>query len=396
MGVSQKHNKLWTVFFIFFRLGLTSFGGPIAHLAYFREEFVTRRHWLGEKSYADLVALCQFLPGPASSQVGMAVGMSQAGYAGALAAWLGFTMPSAIALILFAYGLTHWGKSFTSDALHGLKIVAFAVVLQAVWGMGRNFCKSAPYFLLMIFSAIYVASFPSTLTQLSVPLIAGIIGLTIPVNDSNTARDKLSFSVSRRVSVISLTLFFVLLGALPVFAYLISTDTIVLFDKFYRAGALVFGGGHVVLPLLHNAVVPGEWVDHNTFLTGYGVAQAIPGPLFTFSAFLGASMDYQYGPLICALICLVAIFFPSFLLLTGALPFWETLRNNPRAQSSLAGINAAVVGLLVAALYNPLWKNTIQQPLDIGLVLLGVIALTLWKLPSWLVLLASVLITILL
>jgi chromate transporter len=379
--------RAWEVFLIFLRLGLTSFGGPIAHLGYFREEFVNRQQWLSERSYADLVALCQFLPGPASSQVGMALGLSRAGYAGALAAWTGFTLPSAIALILFALGLASWGDALPGGLLHGLKVVAVAVVAQAVWGMARSLCSDAPRLTLMALAACVVLLWPTALGQIGVILAAALVGLLCFKPAPGTTHEPLPVAAGRRTAALCLGLFLALLLGLPLLAELWPRQAVQLVDAFYRAGALVFGGGHVVLPLLQTEVVPAGWVSNDVFLAGYGAAQAVPGPLFTFAAFLGASLHGEAGGWSGGLLCLVAIFVPSFLLVAGALPFWERLRRSAHTQASLAGVNAAVVGLLLAALYNPVWTSAIRGPGDFGLALLALIALMVWKLPPWLVVL---------
>lgn len=379
----------WSVFLIFLRLGLTSFGGPIAHLGYFRDEFVTRRRWLSERSYADLVALCQFLPGPASSQVGMALGLSRSGYGGALAAWAGFTLPSAIALILFALGMSGYGDALSPGALHGLKVVAVAVVAQAVWGMARNLCTDVPRVTIMAVATCVVLLVPSAWGQVGMIAAAGIAGLLLFKPAQGVAHDPLPITVSHRAGVIWLTLFFALLVGLPVLAQLMPGQTMARVDAFYRAGSLVFGGGHVVLPLLQAEVVPSGWVSNEAFLAGYGAAQAVPGPLFTFAAFLGASMSTTPSGWIGGMVCLLAIFVPSFLLVVGALPFWERLRLSMRTQAALAGVNAAVVGLLLAALYQPVWTNAIFKPQDFGLALVALVALMFWKLPPWLVVIGS-------
>lgn len=379
----------WAIFRVFLRLGLTSFGGPIAHLGYFRDEFVTRRRWLSERSYADLVALCQFLPGPASSQVGIALGLSRSGYAGALAAWVGFTLPSAIALILFALGIASYGDAMPSGVLHGLKVVAVAVVAQAVWGMARNLCPDATRITIMTAATCVVLLVPSTWAQVGVIGVAAIIGLLLFKPPQDLAHDPLPIVIRRRVGLFWLTLFFALLMGLPLLAALYPNQALSMVDAFYRAGSLVFGGGHVVLPLLQVEVVPSGWVSHESFLAGYGAAQAVPGPLFTFAAFLGASMRDTPSGWFGGMICLLAIFAPSFLLVAGALPFWERLRRNVRAQAALLGINAAVVGLLLAALYQPVWTSAIHTPQDFGLALVALVALMFWKLPPWLVVIGS-------
>ena len=387
----RKHSAL-EVFLIFLRLGLTSFGGPVAHLGFFRDEFVARRQWLSERSYADLVALCQFLPGPASSQVGMALGLARAGYSGAAAAWLGFTMPSAIALVLVALGVAMADTALSSGILSGLKIAAVAVVAQAVWGMARNLCPDTARITLMAIACCLVLMLPSALTQVTVIALAGLGGLIMFNADADTVQhDHWQVSVGRRAGGVWLLLFFVLLAALPVLAVLYPMQWLLMVDAFYRAGSLVFGGGHVVLPLLQSEVVPNGWVDADTFLAGYGVTQAVPGPLFTFSAFLGAAMNQPPAAWTGALIALLAIFLPSFLLVAGALPFWESLRRNQHMQAALKGINAAVVGLLLAALYDPVWTSAIGSAKDFGLALFALIALMFWRLPPWLVVAGSAL-----
>ncbi|SDS08035.1 chromate transporter [Halopseudomonas litoralis] len=381
-------NSPWSVFLIFLRLGLTSFGGPVAHLGYFRDEFVVRRRWLSERSYADVVALCQFLPGPASSQVGLALGLSRAGYGGALAAWIGFTLPSAAALMLFASSLTYYGN-LGSGVLQGLKIVAVAVVAQAVWGMARTLCPDRLRVTLMGISAAAVLMLPFIWSQPLVLLMAGLIGVLLIKPDIEEQQDDLPTRVSRRTGSWALTVFFALLIGLPLLAALIPSQMLILVDSFYRVGSLVFGGGHVVLPLLQAETVQAGLLDTDTFLAGYGATQAVPGPLFTFAAFLGTAMETAAPAWITGLICLVAIFLPSFLLVIGALPFWAQLRHNLRTRVALAGVNAAVVGILLAALYQPVWTSAIKAPQDAALALAALIALIFWKVPPWLVVIAT-------
>ncbi|MFY9963945.1 chromate efflux transporter [Pseudomonas sp.] len=380
---STEQCRPWQVFLIFLRLGLTSFGGPVAHLGYFRTEFVTRRHWLSERGYADLVALCQFLPGPASSQVGIALGLSQAGYRGALAAWVGFTLPSALALMLIAQGIAEAGQAMPDGIVHGLKVAAVAIVAQAVWGMGRNLCPDLPRITVMVVASCWVLLMPSAWMQVGVIAVAGVLGLFIFKPDQPADHDALPVTVSRRAGLYWLTLFFILLMGLPLLNALWSSQTLSLLGAFYRSGALVFGGGHVVLPLLQAEVVPSGWVSNETFLAGYGITQAMPGPLFTFAAFLGASMQSAPSGWLGGLLCLVAIFAPSFFLVFGTLPFWEQMRRNLRMQAAMQGFNAAVVGLLLAALYQPVWITAIVQPQDVVLALVALMALMVWKLPPW-------------
>lgn len=380
-----RQESAWGVFLVFLRLGLTSFGGPIAHLGYFREEFVNRRRWLSERSYADLVALCQFLPGPASSQVGMALGLSRHGYNGALAAWAGFTLPSAIALILFAIGLSSHAAVIPVGALHGLKVVAVAVVAQAVWGMARGLCPDTPRVTIMAVATCLALPAPTAVGQIAVITAAGVAGLLLFKPEPAKDHDPLPIKLSRRVGVLWLALFLLLLAGLPMLAALLPYQTVADVSAFFRSGALVFGGGHVVLPLLQAAVVPPGWVGNDAFLAGYGAAQAVPGPLFTFAAFLGASMGVGPSGWIGGMVCLLAIFTPSFLLVAGALPFWEQLRRNARTQAALMGVNAAVVGLLLAALYHPVWTSAIHASRDFGMAVIAFVALMFWKLPPWLV-----------
>ena len=376
----------WTeVLAIFLRLGLTSFGGPIAHLGYFREEFVGKRRWLDDRSYADIVALCQFLPGPASSQVGIAIGLSRAGYAGALAAWTGFTLPSAIALVLFAYGLDALGGAGGTGWLHGLKVAAVAVVAQAVLGMMRSLTPDRERATVAVVAAAFVLALPSAWVQVAAIALGGLAGLVFLHPKAPTDHVSLPLAVSRGTGIAMLAIFFILLAGLPLLAAGTPSQGIRLFDAFYRAGSLVFGGGHVVLPLLQEAVVPTGWVGADSFLAGYGAVQAVPGPLFTFAAYLGAVMKPEPNGIAGAALCLLAIFLPSFLLVVGALPFWEGLRRRPSAQAALAGVNAAVVGLLLAALYDPVWTAGITGRADFALASAAFLLLLMWKTPPWLV-----------
>jgi chromate transporter len=381
----ERRGGVGEVFAVFLRLGLTSFGGPVAHLGYFHEEFVVRRRWLDEKSYVDLVALCQFLPGPASSQVGIAVGLSRAGYPGALAAWLGFTLPSAVAMVLFAYGVSVVGDAAGSGWLHGLKVAAVAVVAQAVLGMARALAPDRERATLAVAAAAIVLAFPSAAGQIGAILLGAIAGITLLRGDATTGHASLPLAVSRSVAAGALVVFFVLLIGLPLASSVVQSQSLALFDAFYRAGSLVFGGGHVVLPLLQAEVVPRGWVSNDAFLAGYGAAQAVPGPLFTFAAYLGAVMGPPPNGWVGALLCLVAVFLPSFLLVIGALPFWEDLRSRPAAQAALKGVNAAVVGLLLAALYHPVWTAGITRAADFALAAAAFLLLFMWKTPPWLV-----------
>lgn len=378
-AVQRNPARVAEVLLVFLRLGLTSFGGPIAHLGYFREEFVARRNWLSDKTYSDLVALCQFLPGPASSQVGIALGISRAGLSGGLAAWLGFTLPSALALIAFGYGVTNLGNLSESGAVHGLKVAAVAVVAQAVWGMGRTLCPDARRASLAVLAALIALISPTAGGQIGAIVLCGMLGWRTTAEAAAPPPTAHGFGVSRTTSILAWVLFFGLLVALPLLAQWSANHAAAVFDSFYRSGALVFGGGHVVLPLLRAAVVPPGWVTDNLFLAGYGAAQAVPGPLFTFAAYLGTVMNAPPNGWQGGLLCLVAVFLPSFLLVVGALPFWETLRRQHAVQAVLRGVNAGVVGLLLAALYDPIWTTAIRSRADFGLALTAFALLLFWK-----------------
>lgn len=375
------------VFLIFLRLGLTSFGGPIAHLGYFRTEFVERRAWLTEAAYARLVALCQLLPGPASSQVGIALGLMRCGYRGAVAAWLGFTAPSAIALIVFGMVVVRSAGTLHLESLHGLLVVAVAVVAQALWAMGRSLCPDAKRATIAVAAACVALTLPGPLGQIAVILgggIAGVLfaGTTLPPIDENAIAGT---GASRKAGLAALLLFAVLLCVLPLLARTSNQYLVILFDQFFRTGSIVFGGGHVVLPLLQAAVVPPGWLSNDLFLAGYGVAQAVPGPLFTFAAYLGSASSQTPNGWIGGIVAVLAIFLPSFLMVCGALPFIEMWNRHPAAGKALAGINAAVVGLLLAAFYNPLWTSSINDPFDFGLAAASFLLLVFWKWPPWLV-----------
>jgi len=367
------------------RLGLTSFGGPVAHLGYFRREYVVRRRWLDEQTYADVVALCQFLPGPASSQVGIAVGILRAGLTGGLAAWLGFTLPSALLLTAFALWIRGLGLSGAGWLL-GLKIAAVAVVAQAVWGMARALCPDRERATIAVVAALVVTAWPGAWGQVLVIVVAGLVGLRLPAAAAETpAGPAVRVPFGRGLGGAALVLFFALLVVLPLARYATGDHVVAVIDSFYRSGALVFGGGHVVLPLLQAEVVPPGWVSREQFLAGYGAAQAVPGPLFTLSAYLGAVMQPAPTGGAGAALALAAIFLPAFLLVIGTLPFWDALRARPAFRAALRGINAAVVGLLLAALYDPVWTGAIHAPADFALALVAFGLLALWSAPPWLV-----------
>lgn len=382
---TAKRDSAWRVFQVFLRLGLTSFGGPIAHLGYFRTEFVERRRWLDDRGYSDLVALCQFLPGPASSQVGMALGLGRAGWPGLLAAWAGFTLPSAIALILFAFGIAQHQGLAESGWVHGLKVVAVAVVAQAVWGMARSLCPDRPRAALAILAALLTLLLPSATGQVIAIVVAGLLGhwgLKLPQPAGGQAH---AYPVSRKLGGVALLLFALPLVGLPLWTAASGSSTLALLEGVYRAGALVFGGGHIVLPLLQATVVPSGAVSNADFLAGYGAAQAMPGPLFTFAAYLGAVTQGPLHGWWGGLVLLGVIFLPALLVLVGALPFWESLRHRQGIQTTMAGINAGVVGILLSALYDPVWTSAIQNRTDFGLALAAFGLLVIGKVPPVLV-----------
>jgi chromate transporter len=377
---------------VFFKLGLTSFGGPVAHLGYFRDEIVARRRWVDEETYADLVALCQFLPGPASSQVGIALGTARAGTLGGLAAWMGFTLPSALALTLFALGIGALGDVSGAGWLQGLKIVAVAVVAHALWGMATKLCPDRLRATFAIVAAILLLLWPTAIAQVAVIVVAGLVGWRVLSGDGQTGASRVSIAVPGWLATASWVVLPVLLLGLPLVSRVSGNNAVHLFDSFFRAGALVFGGGHVVLPLLEQAVVPNGWVPADVFIAGYGAAQAVPGPLFTFAAFLGAANTVSPSGWAGATLATLAIFLPSFLLLWAVLPFWNRLRAAPGVQAALRGINAAVVGLLLAALYTPTFTSAIRAPIDLALALGAFALLMFWKAPPWLVVLFSALV----
>lgn len=386
---SRSGTAVTAIFLAFLKLGLTSFGGPIAHLGYFHAEFVTRRRWIAERDYADLVSLCQFLPGPASSQVGIGIGIARAGLPGGLAAWLAFTAPSALLLLAFGYGTLALGDAVSRDWLHGLKVVAVAVVAQAVWAMARTSAPDAPRATIAVAAAILVLATPAPAVAVMVIVGGGIAGWLMLKAAVQQEDAQPQFRGTKRRAGVSLILFGILLVALPVAASIFSYQALTLVDSFYRVGSLVFGGGHVVLPLLQAEVVPQAWVSEDRFLAGYGAAQAVPGPLFTFAAYLGTVMQRAPNGWSGALLCLSAIFLPSFFLVYGALPFWDVLRRKRAMQSASLGINAAVVGLLLAALYDPVWTSAIRSTADLGLALAAFLMLAMWRLPPWLVVIAT-------
>ena len=376
----ERHSAL-EVLLVSLKLGLLSFGGPVAHLGYFHAEYVKRRQWLDDRRYADLVALCQFLPGPASSQVGMGIGLMRAGIPGALAAWIGFTLPSALLLVAFAY-LFQTVDLSQAGWIHGLKIAAVAVVAQAVYSMGRSLANDRPRAPIAIAAALTVMAWHHPLTQIMAIALAAVAGLLLRRGTSTeqTEQAPASFKVSRKFAVSALTVLAGLLILLPLLRHLFPASLgLAVFDSFFRSGSLVFGGGHVVLPLLEQEVVPSGWVTPEQFLAGYGAAQAVPGPLFTFASYLGAMI----GGWNIAVLATIAIFLPAFLLVAGILPFWDRLRGRQTVQAALWGVNAAVVGILLAALYDPIWTGAVRTPADFSLALATFTLLTIWRLPPW-------------
>ncbi|QSF43727.1 chromate transporter [Paenibacillus tianjinensis] len=366
------------------KLGLTSFGGPVAHLGYFHDEYIRRRKWMDERSYADLVALCQFLPGPASSQVGIGIGVVRAGLLGGLVAWLGFTLPSVIALVAFAFLLQGYDIG-SAGWIHGLKIVAVAIVAHAILGMGQKLTPDRNRVTIAVIGAAITLSWQTAFSQVLIIVAAGIAGLWLYRKKAAEGTPDLQIPISRTLGAVCLVLFFVLLAGLPLLRGAGEAGWLAMFDSFYRSGSLVFGGGHVVLPLLEREVVPAGWVSQEEFLAGYGATQAVPGPLFTFAGYLGTMAGGIFG----AVVAIFGIFLPAFLLVIGALPFWNGLRNSPKIQGALVGINAAVVGILLAAWYDPLWTTAILEPSDFALAVILFVMLFFWKLPPWVVVVAG-------
>ena len=389
------HGSPLEVFAAFLKLGLSSFGGPIAHIGYFRNEFVQRRHWLDEQTYADLVALCQFLPGPASSQVGFSIGLTRAGYLGGIAAWAAFTLPSALLLVLFAYGAPRLTDPTGVALLHGLQLVAVAIVAQAVWGMARTLCPDRQRSCIAIVAALIVLFSGSAVAQIAAIGLGAIVGLRLCRSVASApVAGHLKSPVSTRAGLAALALYVLLLAGLQIAQILAPATGSALFGAFYHSGALVFGGGHVVLPLLREAFVTPGWVSDDAFLAGYGAAQAVPGPLFSFAAYLGSVVHATPHGVAGAALGLIGIFLPGMLILVATLPFWDSLRRRPDARAAMAGVNASVVGLLGAALYNPLWTSSVRTPVDLGVALVGFLLLTAWRIPPLYVVLLTATATI--
>lgn len=373
---NYSFQSLLEIFLVSFKLGLTSFGGPVAHLGYFHHEYVQKRKWMDEKSYGDLVALCQFLPGPASSQVGMGIGLLRGGILGAIISWVGFTLPSVLVLVFFASFLNQFELGSTGW-IHGLKLVAVAIVAHAIWGMAQKLTPDRNRATIAIVTAAIVLLWPSSWTQVILIVLSGLIGWLLYKVPQNAQSYKIQVSISKTMASSCLILFFGLLLLLPTMRSL--SPFIALFDSFYRSGSLVFGGGHVVLPLLESEFVQNGFMTKEQFLAGYGLTQAVPGPLFTFASYIGAVLNGTAG----AVIATIAIFLPAFLLVIGVLPFWDSIRKVPAIQGALLGVNAAVVGILIAAFYDPIWTSTIINASDFVFASLLFCLLTFWKMPPW-------------
>ncbi|MBM7620879.1 chromate transporter [Bacillus tianshenii] len=376
----NKLKSLLEILIVSTRLGLTSFGGPVAHLGYFHTEYVRRRKWMDEKSYADLVALCQFLPGPASSQVGIGIGVMRAGVLGGIVSFIGFTLPSVLALIIFALVLNTMDIA-SAGWIHGLKIVAVAVVAHAIMGMAKNLTPDLQRKAIALFALVGTLLWQTAYSQVAVILISAFIGFLLFKQHAESDTDRIKFPISKSFAVVCLALFFGLLVLLPILREATSLNWIAMFDSFYRSGSLVFGGGHVVLPLLEREFVPTGWISEEAFLAGYGAAQAVPGPLFTFAAYIGAVIDGWKG----GLLATFAIFLPAFLLILGTLPFWDSLRRNVKVKAALMGVNAAVVGILISAFYFPIWTSSILEPIDFAFAAVLFSMLVYWKLPPWII-----------
>ncbi len=387
---SEARGSIAEVFLTFLRLGLTSFGGPIAHLGYFRDAFVQRRRWIDEAGFADLVALCQFLPGPASSQVGFALGLLRAGPLGGLAAWSGFTLPSAVLMVAFAYGAAEFSGPTGAAVIHGLKLVAVAIVAQAVFGMAKSLAPDRTRATIAVASLALILLRGGAAGQIGAIIAGAVIGLWLCRRPPGAAPPRHAFPISRGTGIVCLALFGTLLAGLPLLQFASGSAAIAVFDAFYRSGALVFGGGHVVLPLLQAELVPRGWIGEDSFLAGYGAAQAVPGPLFTFAAYLGAVLRPEPHAFQGAAIALVGLFLPGMLILVGTLPFWDALRARPAAQAALRGTNAAVVGILGAALYQPAWTSAVAGPRDCLIATAGFVALVIWRCPPWLIVIGVV------
>ena len=384
METKKKKNVTYTeILFSFFLLGLTSFGGPIAHIGYFRNVFVKQKKWLDEKTYLDFVSLCNFLPGPSSSQVGMSIGYHFKGISGSLLAWLGFTLPSAIILMIFGYAIFNFENSISYGLLQGLKAIVVVIVLQAILGMRKNLLKDSFDYMIVFITTLILIIFPSSLNQFLCLLLSGFLGLIIYKKDKqseikNNIQIKINF-----LSCSPLIFFFSLLFLLPFLSEFFNSNILNLASSFYRIGSLVFGGGHVVLPLLQEEFVSSGMIEKDIFLAGYGAAQAIPGPLFTFSSYLGIFFKSEFSIFLISLLCLFFIFLPSFLLVIGIMPIWQELKKMDIIIRSFKGINASVIGLLVAAFYDPIITSSLRSLEDMVLIIIAFVLLFLTKIPQW-------------
>ncbi|BDA79868.1 chromate transporter [Leptospira kobayashii] len=388
--IKENFHSYPEILFTFLRLGSTSFGGPIAHIGYFHHEFVLKKKWISDKNFSDLVALCQFLPGPASSQIGMALGYNRAGVIGAILAWIGFTLPSAFLLVGFYYGITSFASSSFQPILHGLKLSAVVIVAHAIRSMGTKFSYDKPRASITVLTCISCLLIPFSFIQIILIFASGMIGSFLFGKENPATVSKEIRQSGNSIRSLFLILFFVLLILLPLVSFYFPHPEIRLFDSFYRVGSLVFGGGHVVLPLLQNEMVSNHWTTNEVFMNGYGAAQAIPGPLFAFAAYLGAASDILSPIWWKSGIALIAIFLPSFLLILGVLPFWESVRSNRNMQNAMSGINSSVVGILLAAFYHPIWTSSVQNVQDFSIVLIGFLLILFWEIPSWAIVLLSV------
>ncbi|QIF09697.1 chromate efflux transporter [Ralstonia mannitolilytica] len=388
---THRADSAMEVLTVFLKLGLTSFGGPVAHLGYFRREFVERRRWLDDEAFTDLVGLCQFLPGPASSQAGFSIGLLRAGWLGGLAAWFGFTLPSVLLLLAFAMVAPKLNGMLGNGLVHGLKLVAVAVVAQAVWDMARRLCPDRRRAAIALITLALLALLTTVYAQLIVIAVGALLGCALcrpsqPVPAAQGgAGQRYAFHVAHAASIGSLMLFFALLFGLPALTQAYPLLPAEVFGAFYRSGALVFGGGHVVLPLLEQQTVATGWVTSADFLAGYGAAQAVPGPLFTFAAFLGWTIGPGLNHWVGAALATAGIFLPGLLLVVAALPYWQALRARPSMAALLAGVNAAVVGLLAMALYSPVWVSAVRSGRDFAIAAVALLLLTRWKAPPLLV-----------
>ena len=383
----KKNNKTkienLDIFLSFLLLGLTSFGGPIAHIGYFRNFFVKQKKWLDEKLYADFVSLCNFLPGPSSSQVGISIGYYFKGIKGAILAWIGFTMPSVIILMLFGYAILNYDSSIPQGVLKGLKAIVVVIVFQAILGMSKNLLKDNMGYIITFFTALFLIIFPSSLNQLICLIISGLIGVFVYREQKRKEKNKKFFIEINFWKISPLILFFVFLIILPIMNEIFNSNLLNLANSFFKVGSMVFGGGHVVLPLLKEEFVASGMIENDLFLAGYGASQGIPGPLFTFSSYLGIFLKSEINTLFTSIFCLFFIFLPSFLLIIGTLSIWNELRKFDSIINAFKGVNASVIGLLIAALYDPIIISSLESYYDFALILISFVILFFTKIPQW-------------